>query len=420
MRILLISNIFPPGFVGGYELGALDVARGLQRCGHEVLVLTSDYFPDDDNQMLDLPAKRILQCTEPSRSLLSANTHIERGLCIDTHNLRMLVRTVQRFSPNRVICFNLIGLGVLGLIRYLVSVGLPPVLYLMDDIFHALRHAPEQRKQFLRVFGSLDFVNAADFVIMSRNLTKEVELTLGLTIERKVIVPGWFNAGSSHNQPWTDPKPNHMVRFVFASRIAVHKGIDLAVEAVRGLLASGRSDFVLDVFGAGDVAQLLQGVSAYGIGDYIHYKGCPDKEELTLRLREYDALLFPTQQREPFGFVVSEAAWARCIPVMTSGIGAAEWFLDNVDGLKISRTVPDLTAAMLKLLSMSPADRDRMQRRAQKTAKDHLKFDRAMVTIQKIIALQSREEAVPSRAVRNAEVAIEVLDDMWRKTNRAQ
>jgi glycosyltransferase involved in cell wall biosynthesis len=131
-------------------------------------------------------------------------------------------------------------------------------------------------------------------------------------------------------------------------------------------------------------------------------------------------LLFPTQQREPFGFVVSEAAWARCIPVMTAGIGAAEWFLDNVDGLKISRTVPDLTEAMLKLLSMSPTDRDRMQRRSQKTAKNHLGFDRAMVTIQKIIALQSREEAVPSRAVRNAEVAIEVLDDMWRKTNRAQ
>ena len=53
MRILLINNIFPPGFLGGYELGALDVARGLQKCGHEVLVLTSDYFPDDEKQMRD-------------------------------------------------------------------------------------------------------------------------------------------------------------------------------------------------------------------------------------------------------------------------------------------------------------------------------------------------------------------------------
>ena len=71
MRILLISNIFPPGFIGGYELGALDVARGLQKCGHEVLVLTSDYFPDDENQMLDVPTERVLQCTEPSRAMVT-------------------------------------------------------------------------------------------------------------------------------------------------------------------------------------------------------------------------------------------------------------------------------------------------------------------------------------------------------------
>jgi glycogen synthase len=147
MRILLLSNVFPPGFLGGYELGALDVARGLQRAGHDVLVLTSDYFPDDDNQMPDLAAERVLQCTEPSRALITASVNIERGLFINSHNLRMLARTILRFSPNRVACFNLAGLGVLGLIRYLVSIGLPPVLYLMDDIFKDLRNAPEQRNQ---------------------------------------------------------------------------------------------------------------------------------------------------------------------------------------------------------------------------------------------------------------------------------
>ena len=419
MRILLISNIFPPGFIGGYELGALDVARGLQKCGHEVLVLTSDYYPDDENQMRDLPVERVLQCTEPSRALITERSNIERGLCINSHNLRMLVRTVLRFSPERVVCFNLVGLGVLGMLRYLVSVGLPPMVYLMDDIFFALRQAPDHRKRFLRICGDLNFLNAADYVVMSANLAKQVEATLGITLTRKFLVPGWFHAGvGEKNLPWMEPKPNHVARFVFASRIAAHKGIDLALQAVRGLLEQGRSDFKLDVFGSGDVAQLLQAVSAYGVGAQVQYKGCPEKDELALRLREYDALLFPTHEREPFGFVVSEAAWARCIPVMTSGIGASEWFLDNVDSLKISRTVPALTAAMLKLLSMSAAERDRMQRRAQKTARDHLEFDRAMNTIEKIVALQRRGEAGPAREVRNAELAMEVLDDMWRRANR--
>ena len=419
MRILLISNIFPPGFIGGYELGALDVARGLQKCGHEVLVLTSDYFPDDENQMLDVPTERVLQCTEPSRALVTERSNIERGLCVNSHNLRMLVRTILRFSPDRVLCFNLVGLGVLGIIRYLVSVGLPPIVYLMDDIFFALRQAPEQRKRFIRICGSLNFLDGADYVIMSANLAKQVEETLGITLTRKFMVPGWFHAGlGEDNQPWAEPKDNHAARFVFASRIAVHKGIDLALQAVRDVVAQGRSEFTLDVFGSGDVARLLQGIAAYGIGDHVQYKGCPEKEELELRLREYDAMLFPTHEREPFGFIVSEAAWARCIPVMTSGIGASEWFLDNVDSLKISRTVPDLTAAMVKLLSMSAPERDRMQRRAQKTAKDHLEFHRAMKTIEKVIALPRREQAVLPRAARNMELAIEVLDDMWRRVNR--
>lgn len=59
-----------------------------------------------------------------------------------------------------------------------------------------------------------------------------------------------------------------------------------------------------------------------------------------------------------------------------------------------------------------------MQRRAQKTAKDHLEFHRAMNTIEKIITLPRREQAAPPRDVRNAELAIEVFDDMWRRANR--
>ena len=252
MRILLISNIFPPGFIGGYELGALDVARGLQKCGHEVLVLTSDYFPDDENQMQDISVERVLHCTEPSRTLVTGRSNIERGLCINSHNLRMLVRTILRFSPDRVLCFNLVGLGVLGIIRYLVSIGLPPIVYLMDDIFFALRNAPEHRKRFLRIFGSLNFLDSAEYVIMSENLATQVEGTLGITLTRKFMVPGWFNAGTGEDsQPWTEPKENQAARFVFASRIAEHKGIDLALQATRDVVAQGRSEFTLDVLDLG-------------------------------------------------------------------------------------------------------------------------------------------------------------------------
>ena len=43
MKVLLLSNVFPPGFIGGYELGALEIANHLTTSGHEVNVLTSDF-----------------------------------------------------------------------------------------------------------------------------------------------------------------------------------------------------------------------------------------------------------------------------------------------------------------------------------------------------------------------------------------
>jgi glycosyltransferase involved in cell wall biosynthesis len=41
VRVLAVSNLFPPAFVGGYELGASWVCRELARRGHEVTVCTA-------------------------------------------------------------------------------------------------------------------------------------------------------------------------------------------------------------------------------------------------------------------------------------------------------------------------------------------------------------------------------------------
>ena len=41
MKILVLSNLYPPDFIGGYELGCRQVSDALRGRGHEVLVLTS-------------------------------------------------------------------------------------------------------------------------------------------------------------------------------------------------------------------------------------------------------------------------------------------------------------------------------------------------------------------------------------------
>ena len=41
MRVLVLSNLYPPDFFGGYELGCRQAAGALADAGHDVLVLTS-------------------------------------------------------------------------------------------------------------------------------------------------------------------------------------------------------------------------------------------------------------------------------------------------------------------------------------------------------------------------------------------
>src|SRR5262245_23813684 len=41
MRLLVVSNYYPPYYRGGYELGCHDNVERLRRAGHEITVLTS-------------------------------------------------------------------------------------------------------------------------------------------------------------------------------------------------------------------------------------------------------------------------------------------------------------------------------------------------------------------------------------------
>src|SRR5580658_53287 len=163
MRILVISNQFPPKFIGGYELGALDVARGLHKSGHDVHVLTSDYFLDDEAGITDFPVIRTLECVEPSRLILTEAERTRRGDFVSPTNLRRIGTELIAFRPDSVLIFNCLGLGVLGLLQYLVGLGVRPVVFLMDNVFNHLAGPPPIRETMSRVFGGDDFLDQVSF-----------------------------------------------------------------------------------------------------------------------------------------------------------------------------------------------------------------------------------------------------------------
>ena len=237
MRILLISNIFPPDFIGGYELGALDVARALAARGNTVRILTSDYFLDDMGRMKDVDVVRSLECLVPARIAIPSVEQIRRGWIVDVRCLRRVGSELIAFRPDAVAAYNLIGLGPIGLLQFLVAIGMVPVLHLMDDLFHVCRFAPKMTETVRQIYGTIDFLDRVETIIMSHRLHSDVEKTLGLKLSNVALVPGWLDP-SLPSEPITTPesRTDQWFRFVFASRIVSHKGIDLVLDAARRLI----------------------------------------------------------------------------------------------------------------------------------------------------------------------------------------
>lgn len=415
MKILLISNVFPPGFVGGYELAALDCAAAFFAHGHEIRVLTSDYFQDDSGELERLKVERSLQCSYVSHHLNTLETKVlaREGYYVNTFNLRKIGSAIRRFEPDVVMLWNLMGLGTLGIIEFLQAAGVPVMLYLMDNVFGMVDRSSCLYDRYVAVFGEPHFTSSTKVVAMSRNIIGEISHNLGFIPEDIQYIPAWMPQSAVAPEPERREKDAH-VRFVVCSRIAPHKGVDLVAEAAEQLVRQGDTAFSIEVYGAGQVAMFMQQVHARGLADHVSYGGCKAKAEIIPLFRRYDALLFPTWPREAFGFNVVEAAGGGCFPIMTGGIGASEWFIDNVDSMKIRRTPQDLAAAMQRTMWMTSEERYQMRIGALETARRYLTFERWFKVIENAcVKLASSKPANIANRSRSAQSALLYLTQLW-------
>lgn len=414
MRILLISNVFPPGFIGGYELGALDVATHLHGRGHEVHVLTSDYFRDERAELDIFPVDRGLTCNALSHDVPVAGRAFDLKRFIDWSNVRRVEASLSKIKPDLIIAFNLAGLGALGLQSYLRDCGAPVLFYFMDNFFGEADPGSREYAEFRRVFGPPSVGPRGRVVSMSRNVMKEVDRYLDYSGSDLVFIPGWIDETkvAAEVREFGDTP----ARFVYCSRVAPHKGADVMLDAAALLWASGQRDFTIAVYGSGQVTPFLQRASMLGLDGAVTYKGALSKDEMLQAFGEYDALLFPTWEREPYGFVVSEAAAAGCIPIFTNGIGASEWFIDGDDCLKIARTPESLAGAMRDIMSLSCNERVKRRRRSMASAKRNLGVSRWMDFFEKECRSLVEDRPARSPAYRSVAASYLALQELWKES----
>jgi glycosyltransferase involved in cell wall biosynthesis len=301
-------------------------------------------------------------------------------------NTATLLSRLRSFRPDLVYVWYSLGIGGLALLDLLEVAGVPWVMHLMDCVpAHLLGGVvPAAGALFARENWSV--FTRARIISMSEQIISEVAELTGIRFDHPPeIIPGWVDAaGLRQRQHFSEPR---RTRFMTAGSIGKHKGTDIIVEACALLAAEGFTEFGVDVFclsGTTGPEPWIALAAERGVSKLVQFRGGMPQPELLSLLPEYDAFLFPTQTREPFGFAPIEAAACGLVPIITRNAGVAERLIDGVHALKVDRTPISLAGAMRRLLT-GEIDAAEMGRRAGRLVRNDLSLSRCLDQIERFL-----------------------------------
>jgi len=354
MRILAISNLFPPFVVGGYEINCRNVINELIDRGHVVQVLTTP----SHNRPFDVPAKHVDRClvlhsafTPRYNEGVTPLHDLYLGDCSNYFNIYTIFNSILNFKPNIVFLWNIHGLGGLHIIDLLNQLEMPRAIYLGDRVFEQItRPFPKHIRSIFRGNDANYFASGKIFSV-SKSLTQEIETLADFSFPQEPThVYGYLFPGVSFKKHSLYQKDG-FTRFVYAGRIGEHKGIKVICDAVCSLLLQGVKNFRVDLYGDGDINHFVGYSRRLNIHEYVFFHGAVSQQELSNIYSKSDAFLFPTWEREPFAFAPFEAAAFGCLPILTSTCGCAERLVDGVHCIKAERDSSSFSNAMLLLIN---------------------------------------------------------------------
>jgi glycosyltransferase involved in cell wall biosynthesis len=154
MRILTLTNTYPPHYYGGYELTCRDVMDRFAARGHDVHVLTSDVrVPDVTDTAQPQVTRTLAAYWDWERNAATVPLSPLARLRIEQHNNREFQLVVERVRPDVVSVWHMGALS-LSLLTAAECRGLPMVLTvanewlwtgpLLDGWARLWRHLPAQ------------------------------------------------------------------------------------------------------------------------------------------------------------------------------------------------------------------------------------------------------------------------------------
>jgi glycosyltransferase involved in cell wall biosynthesis len=377
MKILALTNLYPPHYLGGYELICYMVVNELRARGHQVQVLTSNHV---------VPGKS--PETEPGveRSLRIHGFYghpwlnIAQLRALEAHNNRTLLAAIEKHQPDLVYVWNMGGLSK-SLVMTLQQLGIPTVFYLSDhwiargftsDVWLKWWNGPASSKtKILRTLLKFTGVrsllqrqaptNPAAHVRFQRlyfcsKALRKLTASAGFEVMHGAVIYAPVDIGKFSAPPKPEAAP--LRNFVWVGRLAQDKGVMTALKAMRHV--QGKFDGELHIYGKGDAdytAELEAFVKQHHLPVTFGSAGMNDMPRI---YREHDALLFTSEWAEPFALTPLEAM-ASGLPVIgTTTGGSREIFRHRDNALTYTAGNAEELGERILELAQSPSLRARI------------------------------------------------------------
>ena len=423
MKILVLTNLYPPHAIGGYEERCRRVIDGLRARGHEVRVLTSDHTVKSVANSPTPPPP------DPPHVARVFRIHgffghpwlsITKLYDLEKHNHAVLRAELAAFAPEVVHVWNLGGLSKSFMLTLQQWGG--PVVYDVSDhwIARSLRadvwlkwwngDTGDTGARFLRTVllatGLANKIQRAapfapwsalrfDRIYFCSAALREITVAKGWPVSHAAVI----YCGVETTLYATRPTSDRFEKLLYVGRLDPDKDPLTAIRALGLLHAQGRRHLTLTLYGRGPddyVAELKIEVAKLGLAAAVNFASAPSTEMPQIYAR-HDALVFTSAWEEPFALTPLEGMAAALPVVGTPSGGSRELFRDGENGLVFPAGDAPACAAAIARLDSDPALRTRLAATALPEVR--VRYDLAAITgeIESYLAETIRlHQAVPS------------------------
>ncbi|MHB8531244.1 MAG: glycosyltransferase family 4 protein [Solirubrobacteraceae bacterium] len=382
MRVLVLSNLYPPVVRGGYEV---ECSAVVERLGahHELLVLTSD-LEAASQAARDGVRRELRFLPDDWRGAGRAPLAAVRAAAV--------ARRALAWRPDIAYVWNHSSTPQAAL-RVLADAGTPlafrPCSHALGSLFvgdQFMRELlPAKRKPPRTAWAGLcRAVNATPALRLDPQAPLRAAIAWNAEFMRAAVQPPPFVEPVLERVVHSVPRhgavfeaveraPGPQPEIAFLGRVTPFKGLEIAIRALaclRDRHAIAASLVVIGPEDPGHGAEMRRLAAELGLEQAVRWCGQRTPQQAAASLARAHALIVPSVWLEPFPLVTIEGAFAR-VPLVAANIGGiGEGMQDEQHALLYEPSDPDAAAAALARTLNEPVQTAARVQRAYERAQD--------------------------------------------------